>query len=87
MGEWKKWRRDLEGFIDTIGLSWKGTSGLLRELRHREGPFNGTQVREAITAAEARGDKATKLFGFDYEDKKDMFYRLLMPKLDEILSN
>ena len=27
---WKKWRRDLEGFIDTIGPSWKGTSGLLR---------------------------------------------------------
>ena len=23
MARWKKWRRDLEGFIDTIGLSWK----------------------------------------------------------------
>ena len=35
---WKEWRRDLEGFVDTIGLSWKGTSGLLRQLRYRDQP-------------------------------------------------
>ena len=39
VARWKKWRRDLEGFVHTIGHSLKGTSGLLRELRYREQPF------------------------------------------------
>ena len=75
LAKWKKWRRDLEAFIDTIGVSWKGTSGLLRELRHREGLFDSSQLQEAVTAAEARGDKAPKIIGFDYEDKKDVLYQ------------
>ena len=44
---WKKWCRDLEGFIDTIGLTWKGASGLLRELWHCEAPFEIGQVQKA----------------------------------------
>ena len=87
VGRWKKWRRDLEGFIDTIGLSWKGTSGLLRELRHRETLFNSSQLEEVIEKAKARGDKHPAIFGFDYDEKKDVVYWLLIPKLDEVLSN
>ena len=30
---------------------------------------------------------APKHFGFDYKEKRDVLYRLLMPKLDEVLSN
>ena len=41
MAKWKKWCRDFECFVDTIGPSWKGTSGLLRQLRFREHPFDG----------------------------------------------
>ena len=33
MATWKKWCRNFECFVDTIGPSWKGTSGLLRQLR------------------------------------------------------
>ena len=84
LGKWKKWRRDIEAFIDTIGVGWKGTSGLLRELRRREGLFDSTQFQEA---AAARGDKVPKVDGFDYDDKMDVLYRLVMPKLDEVLSN
>ena len=36
--KWKKRRPDFEGFADTIGISWHGTSGPLRELRHRDQP-------------------------------------------------
>ena len=87
MARWKKWRRDLEGFIDTIGTTWKGTSGSLRELRQREVPFEGSQVQAAISAAQSRGDKAPTYFGFDYAAKKDVLYRLLLPKLDDVLGN
>jgi hypothetical protein len=87
IARWKKWRRDLEGFIDTIGTTWKGISGLLRELRQKLAPFDGSQVQAAITAAQDRGDKAPTYFGFDHEAKKDVLYRLLMPKLDDVLSN
>ena len=58
MGRWKKWRRDFECFVDTIGPSWKGTSVLLRELRYREQPFDGSQLAEAIVSAQKRQDKA-----------------------------
>ena len=87
LGKWKKWRRDLEAFVDTIGHSWKGTSGLMRELRHREVPFEVSQVSDAIRRAEKRGDKSPAAFGFDYDTKKDVPCRLLMPRLDEVLSN
>ena len=34
VARWKKWRRDFENYVDTIDPSWRGTSGLLREIRH-----------------------------------------------------
>ena len=82
---WKKWRRDFEGFIDTIEPSWKNTSGLLRELRHCELTFTEEQVETAVQSAKARGDKAPEVGGFDSTSKKDVLYRLLMPRLDEVL--
>ena len=68
-------------------LSWKGTSVLLLELRHREAPFDNGQVQEAVSAARACGHKAPEVVGFDYPNKKDVFYRLLMPRLEEVLGN
>jgi hypothetical protein len=82
---WKKWRRDLESFVDSIGASWKGTSGLLRQLRHCETAFTEGQVEAAVQKARARGDKAPASENYNYDDKKDVLYRLLMPRLDEIL--
>ena len=84
---WKKWRRDFEQFVDSIGNSWKGTSGLLRQLRHCELPFNEDQIEGAVQKAKERGDKAPLREGYDYENKKDVLYRLLMPRLDDVLGN
>ena len=84
---WKKWLRDLEGFIDTIGPSWNCTGGLLRELRHCELPFTEGQVKTAVQAARARRDKAPATEGYTYADKKDVLYRILLPRLDEVHCN
>ena len=59
----------------------------MRELRHREAPFEGSQVSDAIRGAEKRGAQSPAAFGFDYDTKADILYRLLMPRLDEVLSN
>ena len=87
LARWKKWRRDFEGFVDTIGFSWKGTSGLLRELRHREAPFTAAQLSEAVANAKKRHDKTPDEAFYAFEEKADTLYRLIMPKLDEVLSN
>ena len=84
---WKKWRRDLESFVDSIGASWKGTSGLLRQLRHCEVVFTEGQVEDAVQKARNRGDKDPTAEGFNYDDKKDVLYRSLVPRLDEVLGN
>ena len=44
--------------MDTIGPSWKGTSGLLRQLKFREQPFDGSQLADAIASAKKRKGKA-----------------------------
>ena len=84
---WKKWRRDLEGFVDTIGMSWKGASGLLRQLRYREEPFEKGQLHDALVDAEKRHDKTPDEAFYGFDEKADILYRLIMPKLDELLSN
>ena len=75
---WKKWRRDLESFVDTIGTTWKGTSGLLRQLRFREMPFESGHLHDAIADAVKRKDKVPEEFGFEFQTKSDMLYRLIM---------
>ena len=84
---WKKWRRDLESFVDTIGDSWRGTSGLLRQLRYRDQPFTSAQLTEAISDAKARHDKAPDPSFSEFAIKADILYRLIMPKLDDVMSN
>ena len=84
---WKKWRRDLENFVDTIGTTWKGTSGLLRQLRYRDQPFAIGQFDAAVADAEKRNDKIPEKSFYNFEEKADTLYRLIMPKLDELLSS
>ena len=50
-------------------------------------PFGDGQVEAAVQAARARGDKAPEVGSFDDSNKKDVLYRLLMPRLDEVLGN
>ena len=59
----------------------------MRELRHCEAPFGAGQVEGAIAQAKKRGDNTPTYFGFDYDTKKAVLYRLLIPCLDEVLSN
>ena len=49
--------------------------------------FDNSQLEEVIGKAKDKGDKHPTVLGFDYDEKKDVLYRLLMPKLDEVLSN
>ena len=49
--------------------------------------FDSSQLEEVIQKAKARGDKHPAVCGFDCNKKNDILYRLLMPKLDEVLSN
>ena len=60
---------------------------MLRKLRHREKEFNNTLLEEVIQKAKARGKKHPAVLGFDYDEKKGVLYRLLLPRLDEVLSN
>ena len=71
VARWKKWRRDFEGFVDTVGFSWKSTSGLLRELRHRALLFTAAQLSEAIANAKKRKDKAPEETFYGFEEKAD----------------
>ena len=88
LGKWKQWVRDFECFVDTIGPSWKRTSGLLRQLRFREQPFDASQLEEANRDSRKRNDKAPAGDEFEYEfaTKTDILYRLIMPKLDVVMS-
>ena len=63
--------------MDTIGSSWKGTSGLLRELRYREQPFDGAQLNEAMASAKKRHDKVPNEYGFEYDVKTDINHRVM----------
>ena len=40
-----------------------------------------------MQAAREKGDKAPVTEGYNYKDKRDVLYRLLMPRLDEVLGN
>ena len=39
LGAWKKWRHEVEIYIDTIGPSWRGVKLLLQQARHSPTPL------------------------------------------------
>ena len=86
MAKWKKWFRDFECFVDTIGPSWKGTSGLLRQLRFHEQPFDNSQLSGTAADTRKRNDKAPQEHEYEFDAKTDVLYRLIMPKLDGVMS-
>ena len=55
----------------------------MRQLRHCELAFSEGGLEAAVQAARDKQDKAPVTEGFNYKDKKDVVYRLVMPRLDE----
>ena len=76
----KKWKHDVEFFIETIGPSWKGVPSILRTSRHLN-----TEVTEAVIpdmhALKTKHEPESPDFdyGFDFFGKSDALYKLLMP--------
>ena len=94
LGVWKKWRHEVEIYIDTIGPTWKGVKLLLQQARHSLTALQPTQELSFEQAFRATVDRArTANSGtdpveefFDYAAKGSILYRMLVPKLNLDLS-
>ena len=76
----KKWKHDVELFIETIGPSWKGVPRILRTSRHLNTEFIEGMIPEMRTFKTKREPDAPDLeYGFDFFGKSDALYKLLMP--------
>ena len=89
LGVWKKWRHEVEIYIDTIGPSWRGVKLLLQQARHSGVPLEPN--RESMTMIIDRATKANKGqapvdYLFDFATKAATLYRMLVPKLNLDLS-
>ena len=56
-----------------------------RRLWHQ--PLMGAQLPGAISDAKARHDKTPDEAFYGFAEKADILYRLILPKLDDVLSN
>ena len=68
-------------------LKLEGHERGLRELRHRDQLFDSSQLSVALADAKRHKDKVPAEFSFDFADKADILFRLIMPKLDDVMSN
>ena len=80
----KKWKHDLELFVETIGSSWSGVTSLLRHCRlYEDGEFNADAL-DSVAALATKVEKhepAINQFLFKFEEKADALYKLVMPRL------
>ena len=82
----KKWKHDVELFIDTIGPSWKGVPSILRTSRFLNTEFTEGAVTGMRTLKMEHEPTAPDLeFGFDFLGKADSLYKLLIPRLPTVL--
>ena len=83
----RKWRHDVELFVDTLGSSWLGVSSMLRNCRLVDQEFNQTGLLEVIEVCE-KVDNRTPVDAdmFEFATKSDTLYKLLMPRLNLSLS-
>ena len=84
MASFKKWKHDLELYIETIGASWSGVTSLLRHCRlHEDGTFDETAIPAVIKIATDIEKRAPLLdpFLFKFNEKADALYKLVMPRL------
>ena len=63
----KKWKHDVEPFIETIGPSWKGVHSILRTSRHLNTEFIEGVIPEMRTLKTKHEPDALDLeYGFDF---------------------
>ena len=54
LGIWKKWRHEVEIYIDTIGPSWRGVKLLLQQARHSPTPLDPSRIAMSGVGERAR---------------------------------
>ena len=78
----KKWKHDVELFIETIGLSWNGVPRILRTSRFLNTEFLEGTVPEMRTLNTKHEPESPDLdYRLDFFGKSDALYKLLMPRL------
>ena len=94
LGVWKKWRHEVEIYIDTIRPTWNGVKLILQQARHSPTALQSTDsltFEEAFRLTVGRARAANNGVGpidalFDYPAKASVLYRMLVPKLNLDLS-
>ena len=90
LGVWKKWRHEVEIYVDAIGPSWRGIKLVMQQARHSAVPIAPT-----VPGIDPLWQDAKKANGnvdpfdpsaVDYATKAVTVYRLLVPKLNFDLS-
>ena len=86
LGVFKKWKHDVELFIETIGPSWKGVPSILRTSRFLNVEFADRLVPEMRRLKTKHEPAAPNLWMFfDFPGKADALYKLLMPRLPTVI--
>ena len=94
LGVWKKWRPEVEIYVDTIGPTWKGVKLILQQARHsptalqtidRQTLKEAFRLRVGRARAANNGVEPVEEL-FDYSAKASVPYRMLVPKLNLDLS-
>ena len=90
LGVWKKWRHEVEIYVDTIGPSWRGIKLVMQQARHSAVPIAPTVAgMDPLWQAAKKANDDTAPFDpahADYAAKAVTLYRLLVPKLNFDLS-
>ena len=87
LAAFKKWRHDLELFLETIGVSWKGVTAVMRTSRLYNDTFSFGN-RGAVESLRRQTEPSAPDLdaSFNFYEKSDALYKLLMPKLSVSLS-
>ena len=86
----KKWKHDLELFVETIGPSWSGVTSLLRHCRlYDDGEFTADSLADiaALATKVEKREPAINAYLFKFDEKADALYKLVMPCLPVDLAN
>ena len=86
LGVWKKWRHEVEIFVDTIGPSWRGVKLVLQQARHSAVPLEPTVPgMDSLWQNAKKANNHVEPFDpatVDYATKAVTLYRILIPKLN-----
>ena len=69
--------------METKGTGWTGVSGLLRQACRQVEEFNELSLPDVVATINARKGRAPELLTFQFDDRADELYKLIMPRLDE----